>query len=197
MCKTRWSEILTSFERNHDDLIAGHPDYIEEIELLQTALITLGQLIHIPPPVNGNGAASKELIARAVAERTMLCKHLDGKGLFTAMLRLYAAIHREMRDSVLPEQEESTEEIRKQRSRKRNLSEEEAKNRSQLSCRHLDRGILGYDPRASCRQGTSLPPLRASEMEAEHTLVDETTDKPNRDGSSRRPASQVGRLSLC
>jgi hypothetical protein len=42
----------------------------------------------------------------------VLCKHLEGKALFAAMLRLYAAVHREMRDSVMPEQKESTEEFR-------------------------------------------------------------------------------------
>jgi hypothetical protein len=31
----------------------------------------------------------------------VLCKHLEDKALFTAMLRLYAVIHKEMRDSFL------------------------------------------------------------------------------------------------
>jgi hypothetical protein len=86
----------------------------------------------------------------------MLCKYLDGKALFTTMLHLYAAIHRERGDSVLPEQEESTEEFLEQRRRKRNPSEEQAKRSKTKLCRHLNRGILGYDPRASYRQGTSL-----------------------------------------
>jgi hypothetical protein len=63
----------------------------------------------------------KELIARAEAERAVLCKHLDGKALFTAILRLYAAIHRVMHDFVLPAQQQSTEEFSDQRRRKRNL----------------------------------------------------------------------------
>jgi hypothetical protein len=57
----------------------------------------------------------------------VLCKHLDGKALFTAMLRLYAALHRELRDSILPAQQKSTEEFREQRRRKRNPSDEQAK----------------------------------------------------------------------
>jgi hypothetical protein len=57
----------------------------------------------------------------------VLSKHLDGKALFTAMLRLYAAIHREMRDSVLPEQEESTVEFLEQKRRMRNPLEKQAK----------------------------------------------------------------------
>jgi hypothetical protein len=166
-----WSAIITPFERNHDDLIAGHPDCIEEIELLRTALLTIGQLIHISPPVNGNGAMWKELIATAEAERTVLCKHLDSKALFTAMLRLYAAIHREMCDSVLPEQKELTEEFREQRRCKRTPSEEPAKKSKTIMPTPGQR-----DPWIRF-QG----PLRASEMDVEHTLVEETTDKPNRE----------------
>jgi hypothetical protein len=66
-------------------------------------------------------------MARAETERTELCKHLDGKGTFTAMLCLYAAIHREMYDSLQLKQEESTEKFHQQRRRKRNLSDEQAK----------------------------------------------------------------------
>jgi formamidopyrimidine-DNA glycosylase len=82
----------------------------------------------------------KELIARAEAERTVLCKHLDGKALFTAMLRLYAAIHREMRGSFRPEQQQ-TEEFRQQRRRKRNLSEEQAK---KSKTKHADTWTEGF-----------------------------------------------------
>jgi hypothetical protein len=50
VCETWWSAIVTSFEKNHDDLIAGHPDCTEGRELLRTALLTIEQLIHISPP---------------------------------------------------------------------------------------------------------------------------------------------------
>jgi hypothetical protein len=43
-------------------------------------------------------------MAKAKAGRRVLCKHLDGKPLFTAMLHLYAVILRELRESFLPEQ---------------------------------------------------------------------------------------------
>jgi hypothetical protein len=92
-CEKRWSEILASFQRNLDTLT--------------------GQHIHVLPRVNGNDAAWKEIITRAEAERAMLCKHLEGKVLFTGMLRLHTATHREMRDSLQPE--EPTEEFREQR----------------------------------------------------------------------------------
>jgi hypothetical protein len=37
---------------------------------------------------------------KAKVERGVLCKHLDGKPLFTAVLCRYALMHREMRDSA-------------------------------------------------------------------------------------------------
>jgi hypothetical protein len=126
VCETRWAEIISSFERKHDELLAGHQDCSEELALLRTGLQTLGQHIRISPPANGNGGLWKELIARAETERAVLCKHLDGKVLFTAMLRLYAAIHREMRDSVMPANQQPNEKFREQR-RRRIPSDEKAK----------------------------------------------------------------------
>jgi hypothetical protein len=55
----------------------------------------------------------------------VLCKHLEGKARFTAMLRLYAATHRKLRDRLQSEQEEPTEEFREQKRRKRNSSDEQ------------------------------------------------------------------------
>jgi hypothetical protein len=129
VCETPWSAIVTSFERNYDDLIAGHPDCTEEIELLRNLLLTVLQLIHLSPSVNGKGAVWKELIAIAEAERTVPSEHLNGKALFTAMLRLYAAIHREMLGPVLPEQKESNVEFRGQRRRKGNPQKKKQTNR--------------------------------------------------------------------
>jgi hypothetical protein len=51
--ETRWAEIISSFEKKHE-LLAGHPDCSEELALLRTGLQTIGQLISISPPSNGN-----------------------------------------------------------------------------------------------------------------------------------------------
>jgi hypothetical protein len=112
MCETRWSTIVELFQKNSDDLLTRHPHCIEEIDLLQTALLTIGQLIHISPPVNGEGAVWKELVTKSVVERRVLCKHLEGKALFTVMLRMYAAILRELREFLLPVLQQSSEEFR-------------------------------------------------------------------------------------
>jgi hypothetical protein len=55
---------------------------------------------------------------KAEAERIVLSKCLDDKALFTAVLRLYAAIHRELRETLLPEGKDTPEEFREPRRRK-------------------------------------------------------------------------------
>jgi hypothetical protein len=113
MCETQWGTIISSFDRNYDSLIAGHPDFAEDFALLQTALSTIGQLIHISPSKNGNCSLWKELTANAKAESAVLCKHLDGKALRMAILCMYAALNRELRGLLLPD-EQQTEEFREE-----------------------------------------------------------------------------------
>jgi hypothetical protein len=45
--------------------------------------------------------APLETSDRAENEKNVFWKHLDGKALFTGMLRLYAGIHREMKEFLL------------------------------------------------------------------------------------------------
>jgi hypothetical protein len=56
---SRWDDIRASFERHRDDLAASYPDALEEIALIHTALINIGQLIRSSPPINGNGTVWK------------------------------------------------------------------------------------------------------------------------------------------
>jgi hypothetical protein len=53
-CEKRWAMILASYERNIGDLSQKHPDCIEQIRLIHAGLVTIGQLIHDSPPVNGD-----------------------------------------------------------------------------------------------------------------------------------------------
>jgi hypothetical protein len=55
VCETRWTEILASFGRHRDALIAVLPDADEETGLVYTTPITLEQLIRTSPHGNGNG----------------------------------------------------------------------------------------------------------------------------------------------
>jgi hypothetical protein len=84
---SRWDDIRASFERHRDELAETYPDAVEEIGLIHTALIKIGQLIRASPYMNGNGAVWKRLTAQAESERAVLCKHLDGKPMLTAMRR--------------------------------------------------------------------------------------------------------------
>jgi hypothetical protein len=95
--------VLASFDKQHETLIAKNPDPTKEINLIRTGLVKIGQLIRTSPQQTGNGATWKRLVDKAEDEKSVLCKHLGGKALFTGMLRLYTATHREMEDSLLPE----------------------------------------------------------------------------------------------
>jgi hypothetical protein len=46
---------------------------------------------------------------RVDAQRSILCKQLDGKVLFTGMLHLYAVIHQQMMNTVQPERKKVEE----------------------------------------------------------------------------------------
>jgi hypothetical protein len=128
LCDILWANIIASFEGRHTELLEAHPVCSEKLPLLRSGLHTVGQLIRISPPTNGNSAVWKNLVARAEAERAVPCKLLDGKPIFTAMLQLYAALHREMPDSFLLAQQKSTQEFRELRRHKRNPSDDKAKN---------------------------------------------------------------------
>jgi hypothetical protein len=184
--ETHWDRIISSFQSNQKDLLEGHPDCSEELALLSTGLHTIRQLIHISPPVNGNGAAWKELITRTEAKRAVLCKHLDGKALFTAMLRFYAAHHREPRDFVLPAEQKSTDEFREQRRRKRNPSEDKAKI-SKTSVPAPESRDPRLRPKGEVPTKNFFAPLRTAEMDVESTLVEGTSEKPN--SETQQPSS--------
>jgi hypothetical protein len=102
-CETRWHLVLASFDKQHKTIKINNPDATEEINLVRTELVKIGQLIQTSPPQNGNGVTWKRLVDKAENEKNVVCKHLDGKALFTGIMRLYAAIHRELEDSLLPE----------------------------------------------------------------------------------------------
>jgi hypothetical protein len=186
VCETRWAKIISSFEGKHKGLLEAHPGCSEELTLLRTGLQTIGQLIHISPPANGNSILWKDLVARAEAERVVLCKHLDGKALFTAMLRLYAALHMELRDSALPAQQSSSEEFREQRRRKRNPSDEQAK-KSKTST--PTPGTEDSKPQGEVATKNFFAPLRTAEMDVELIPEEGATDEPTREA----PTNKAGR----
>jgi adenylate kinase len=118
-CEVRWYSVLASFDKQHEKLLANNPD-VTEMNLVRMGLVKIGQLIQTSPQINGNGDTWKRLVEKAGTEKNILCKHLDGKALFTGMLRLYAAIPRELTESLLPEHIQGIEDAPHSRRRKRN-----------------------------------------------------------------------------
>jgi hypothetical protein len=91
-----------------------------------------------------------------------------------------------MRDSVLPEQQKSTEEFREQRRHKQNASDEQVK-KSKTSVPTPE----SRDPRLRSQGEVATKnffvPLRTAEMEVEGTLVEGTSEKPN--SKTQQPSS--------
>jgi hypothetical protein len=129
-------------------------------------------------------------------ERAVLCKHLDGKALYTAILHIYALTHKEMRQSPQDSKEEepaqSNEEFREQKRQKRAPSyKKELKPKKTAMAVPAPR-----DPRI--RSQDELPtrnffaPLRTNDMDMESPVVEEVSEKP--DGEPQeKSTSQSGR----
>jgi hypothetical protein len=74
------------FDKQYETIIAKNPDATKTINLIRTGLIKIGQFIQTSPQQNGNGATWKRLVDKAESEKSVLCKHLERKVLFTGML---------------------------------------------------------------------------------------------------------------
>jgi hypothetical protein len=79
------------------------------------------------------------LVTKAEAEGTVLSKQFDGKALFTGILRLYVAIHREMTSTLQSEKVKSEQDFREQKRRKRILSDKQSKPKKK---REMTSGIV-------------------------------------------------------
>jgi hypothetical protein len=110
-----------------------------------------------------------------------MSKHLDGKALFTGILFLYAAIHREMTSTLQSEQVESEQEFRKQKRRKRNLSDKQSKPKSKTE---MTSGSVST-PRAELSTRKFFAPLR--------TEIDLEGDKETTDEEKQRSTTQAVR----
>jgi hypothetical protein len=162
VCETRWSKTLASFDKHHGELVTAYQGAEEDIGLIGAALVQIGLLVRNSPPKNGNGAAWKELTTKAETEKVRLCKHLEGETLITAILRLYAAIHREMVETLVQEvvdAPETKEEFREQRRRKRNTSDDQA---TQVTKSSTGPTNPSPDAKAEPRLRNFYAPLRAT-----------------------------------
>jgi hypothetical protein len=192
--------VLASFYSLADKLLAAHPDVKEEIGLVHTAMITIGQLVQASTHVNDNSAVWMQLADRAEDERRVLCKQFEGKALFSGIQRLYALKHREMRDSLLDttkwEPAQDNEEFRYQKRRKRIPSQEMSQNLLKTATATpatSDTMILPLGERPTRNIFASL---RANDMEVERPVVEDPTQQP--DGEPQQESSgKSGRPPHC
>jgi hypothetical protein len=80
--------------------MADHADARKEIDLVRAAVVQIGQLLLKSPKMNGNGAKWKKLAYRPETEKNSFCKPVGVQELFADMLHPYAAVYKEMWDSV-------------------------------------------------------------------------------------------------
>jgi hypothetical protein len=180
-CETRWTNILSSFERHCDAIIAGHPDAKQEIELVYTAIIAIVQLIRTSPSVNGNGIVWMKLV-----DKEVLCKNYEGKALYACLQHLYAEVHREMNETLLLEHGKSNEEFREQKRRKRNALDSEAKNIKKAA-----KQTTGERDTQELPTRNFFAPLRSAGMELDPT--EDTNSQTDGEQQQQPPNSQRGR----
>jgi hypothetical protein len=72
------------------------------VDLVRDSIVKVGQPVPNSPKVNDSDAKWKQLTDRAEAVRHTLCKLLDAQAPLTGLSHVYAATHKEMRDSLQP-----------------------------------------------------------------------------------------------
>jgi hypothetical protein len=78
-------------------------------------------------------------------KKNVLCKHLEGKTLFTGMLRVYAPIHTEMKDTLLTDNTQGEEDVAPQsRRRKRNSDPDDDSTNSKKEATEKCRPLTVY-----------------------------------------------------
>jgi hypothetical protein len=164
-CEARWRSVLTSFDKEHENLIKKTRTQQWRLTLVRTGLVEIGQLIQTSLQKNGNGVTWKRLIDQAENEKHILCKHLDGKALFTRMLRLYATTHRDLKESLLPEcSQEKEKDAPHGRRRKRNSDSDDGST-SKRKATDKHRQLPAYQKPRLVATNNYFAPLRAVPME--------------------------------
>jgi hypothetical protein len=150
-------------------------------------LIKIKQLVKESPGVNGNGSVWRKLADRAEADRSSLCKHLNGKVVFTGLVHLYTTTHTEMVESVKAAHSDvqeinAHEGLKEQRRRKRRSSDDQGKQTKRATM-----------PTAGAMDQLEIPkrnlfaPLRTADVGVEHT--EDSSDWTDCDHHQQSPSS--------
>jgi hypothetical protein len=107
---TFWQVLLPVFEIVQEKLIAGHPDAKMEIDLIRDTLLQICQLVRSSPNNNANELKLEQLTDTAETEMKTLAKYVEGKALYTSLLKLYSSVYKEMRDLVQANSTETNQE---------------------------------------------------------------------------------------
>jgi hypothetical protein len=186
--ETRWRPVLASFEKQYETLIANNRKAKEEVNLNRKGLIELGQLIQTSPQQNGKGATRKRPVEKTENEKNVVYKHLDGKALFTGLLRFYAAIHREMENSLLPDCAQGKEEAAPHsKRRKRNNDFVDGSSSSKREETEKCRPLPVYQKPRPVIKSNYFAPLRAVTMEGGEMYGEKPSSNNNLDKGRTPP----------
>jgi hypothetical protein len=99
-CKLEWLVLLTVFDEEYETLIVVHPEAKMEIDLVVATLVKISQFLRNSSEANVSGEKLEQLTHDVQREMKILCHHTDGREMFTALFRLFAAVYTEMRNSL-------------------------------------------------------------------------------------------------
>jgi hypothetical protein len=129
---------------------------------------------------------------------SILCKHLDGKALFTGLMRLYAATHREMVETVQADHSDKHEVdehegFKQQRRRKRSSSGEEQKQIKKAAKPTTETKNPRIPSQRELPTRNFFAPLKTADMELES--AEDTSNQADDDGDQQQqlPSSRRGR----
>jgi hypothetical protein len=87
-CEAQWHSVLASFDKQHKTLIANNPDATQERNLVLTLLVKIGESFSDLSAAEWQHRQLETADQQSAENENILCKHLDGKALFTGMLLL-------------------------------------------------------------------------------------------------------------
>jgi hypothetical protein len=98
------------FEVWYEKLITDHPDAKTEIDLIQDTLLQICELVCNSPNRNANELKLEQMTDTATTEMETLSKYVDGKALYTGLLKMYSSVCKEMRDLLQANSNETNQE---------------------------------------------------------------------------------------
>jgi hypothetical protein len=186
--QTVWSNQIEGLRREYKNAILQYPDAGGAIDRVHLVLLDIARLTARTPISVGESPPWTQIVLNAAEISRNLHSVLKGKALFSALYGVYAEVLQDLKSVASTAKgqptQENEEEFREQRRRKRNPSDEAAKDPKT----NPTAGIQA--PRVRSQQDVPtrnfFAPLRTAELECEGSKS-ETTDNPENEMQQAPP----------